>query len=251
MICLALEPVRSAIRCARARYCKKCNVQYACVEKSDSAPPTSSKKEKKKNLLQLLYGPQIVPDVRDRLDSDALFTAFISSVPSFVIPIPTANSLPSASNAIGVPAASAASTGGSHPPADVSPGHIMCAPASRKRIAPRSMRTCGSMNGSNEQKGKFFVRTKEMKKKRQRNIRTRAAAKEKKTKPRAKKKTHENYRVFTRICGEDGGWEGKARQNVGKRAARCAGRIWRDDLCCFGSVWFQIRIEIGRRWMDM
>ena len=77
-----------------------------------------------------------------------LFTLLISSVPSFVIPIPTANSLPSASNATGVPAGSAASAGGSHPPADVRPGHIMCAPPSRKRIAPRSMRTCGRMNGS-------------------------------------------------------------------------------------------------------
>src|SRR6266702_602455 len=79
-----------------------------------------------------------------------LFTALISSVLSFVIPTPTANSFPSASNPISVPAGSAASAGGSHPPADVRPGHIMCAPASRKRIAPRSMRTCGRMNGSTE-----------------------------------------------------------------------------------------------------
>src|SRR6266702_4735057 len=66
-----------------------------------------------------------------------LFTALISSVPSFVIPTPTANSFPSASNAIGVPAGSAASAGGSHPPADRSrPQTRRSPPGRRSRSMP-------------------------------------------------------------------------------------------------------------------
>jgi len=49
------------------------NVTYNMhVWRATVRPRQAAKKKKRKNLLQLLYGPQIVPDVRDRLDSDAL-----------------------------------------------------------------------------------------------------------------------------------------------------------------------------------
>lgn len=77
-----------------------------------------------------------------------LFTFLISIVDSFVIPMPAACSLPSAKMATGFPASSGVLSGGKYPPADVNPGHIMFAPASRKRMAPRSTFTAGSMYGS-------------------------------------------------------------------------------------------------------
>ena len=171
------------------------------------------------------------------IDSTAtpLLTAFISSVPIFVIPIPTANSLPSASNAMGVPASSAASAGGSRPPADVRPGHIMCAPASRNRIAPRSMRTCGSMDGSATWRGEGCVVVDS----KNRIIRNYGSGRERHCWKEKKKKK------VTRICGADAVWEDRARHCAGRTGARRAGRIWRDDLCC---LWiFRNKKENQRR----
>lgn len=101
---------------------------------------------------------------------DTYLIFLISSVDISNVPIPTANSLPSAKIATGVSLGSARSFGGSEPPGDVSPGAIMFAPcpsedpssvsltslrskrnrkgkkkgeqtAKRKRIAPRSILT--------------------------------------------------------------------------------------------------------------
>lgn len=77
-----------------------------------------------------------------------LLTVLISSVVSIVIPMPIACSFPSECMATGFPLGIADSVGGRKPPAEVNPGHIMCAPASRKRIAPRSTLTMGSIYGS-------------------------------------------------------------------------------------------------------
>ena len=77
-----------------------------------------------------------------------LFTFLISSVESFRMPIATACSLPSACKATGVPAGSPNSAGGRYPPLEVIPGHIMCAPCNKNRIAPRSIPTTGSTDGS-------------------------------------------------------------------------------------------------------
>lgn len=77
-----------------------------------------------------------------------LFACFMSSVPIFVIPTATACSFPSEKIPTGVPAWRAASAGGNSPPFDVSPGHIICAPARTKRMAPRSILTEGRIYGS-------------------------------------------------------------------------------------------------------
>jgi hypothetical protein len=79
-----------------------------------------------------------------------LLIVFISSVPSFVMPTPTACSFPSAKTNTDVSAGRASPCEGSHPPFDVKPGHIMCAPARRNRIAPRSTPTLGRTVGSDE-----------------------------------------------------------------------------------------------------
>ena len=80
-----------------------------------------------------------------------LLIFFISSVLIFVMPTPTACSLPSACIATSLSVGINSSAGGKYPPAEVRPGHIMCAPARRNRMAPRSTCTFGRMYGSGEQ----------------------------------------------------------------------------------------------------
>jgi hypothetical protein len=69
-------------------------------------------------------------------------TFLISSVPISSVPMPTGACLPSAKMATGVPFSSASAAGGSEPPGEVRPGHIMLAPCRARESGGQYTEPC-------------------------------------------------------------------------------------------------------------